>query len=126
MPTTGVLLLQSDPASYGRVMQSVGKQFLNVEAVSAASELGTAIARLRAPLAIVDLELIRFEELAELCAEFPSTAVVCVHRLADESMWTQSLALGAVDCCLASEVPKILQASDRYVATKQLRKVSAA
>ena len=34
-------------------------------------------------------------------------------------MWSQSLAAGAVDCCFASDVPRILQAPERYVAFKE-------
>ena len=41
-------------------------------------------------------------------------------------MWSQSLAMGAVDCCLAGDLPKILQASDRYVAIKESQTHTAA
>jgi hypothetical protein len=54
-------------------------------------------------------------ELKKLCSQFPSTAFVCVHRLADDQMWTEALAMGAVDCCLADDVQGILLASERYV-----------
>jgi len=126
MPPISVLLLQPGPAHSGNITRTIEKQFLNVVWVNASSELGAAIARVRAPLAIVDLELIKFEEVARLCAEFPATAIVCAHRLADDSMWSQSLASGAVDCCLTSDVLKILQASDRYVAIKESRASTAA
>ena len=74
----------------------------------------------------MDLELVSFAELGELCREFPATAFVCTHRLADDAMWSQSLAVGAVDCCLASDLPKILQASDRYIAIRESQAAAVA
>jgi hypothetical protein len=94
--------------------------------VKTKEEVRTAIARLRAPFAVVDLELINFSALEELCKEFPATAFVSIHRLADDDMWSHSLAVGAVDCCLASDLRYVLQASDRYVSIKEEQSVPAA
>jgi len=87
--------------------------------VHATAEVRESVPRLRAQLAIVDLEIVPFAELAELCREFPSTAFVCVHRLADDAMWMKSLAAGAVDCCLSSDLTRILENAHRYVAIKE-------
>src|ERR1039458_1469984 len=46
------------------------------------------------PLRWWTLELISMAELKKLCSQFPSTAFVCVHRLADDQMWTEALAMG--------------------------------
>jgi hypothetical protein len=91
----------------------------NLTTVHAAASVRESVPRLRAQLAIVDLEVVSFSELADLCREFPATAFVCVHRLADDSMWMQALASGAVDCCLSADLSRILENADRYVAIKE-------
>lgn len=90
------------------------------------ARLWDTIPRLRSNLAILDLEVVSFSELAKLCHEFPATAFVCIHRLADDSIWAQSLAAGAVDCCLPADLPRILQNAERYVTLKQAEATSAA
>ena len=126
MRPINIVLAHRDPALTKDLARSIQKQFRAIATVDSLEEIRSAIARLRAGLAIVDLELVNFSELGELCREFPATAFVCTHRLADDAMWSQSLAIGAVDCCFASDVPKILQASDRYVAIKKSQASSAA
>ena len=97
-------------------MASLRKQFRNLLLAGSLDEARSAVARFRASFAVLDLELIRLAEVKELCSEFPATAFVCVHRLADDLMWSQALAAGAMDCCLTSDLKSILDASERYVA----------
>jgi hypothetical protein len=72
------------------------------------------IAQERPAFAIVDLELVSYSELNELCSNFPATAFVGIHRLADERVWCEVLAAGGVDCCAAGDVYSILRAADRW------------
>ena len=126
MGPINIVLAHRDPALTDNVVRSVRKQFRNVATANNLDEIRGTIARVRAPLAIVDLELVNFPQLGELCREFPATAFVSTHRLADDDMWSRSLAMGAVDCCLASDVSKIVLSSDRYVAIKGSQAHSAA
>ena len=126
MRPINIVLAHRDPALTEHLVRSIQQQFHLVATTHSLDELRTSVARLRSPLAIVDLELVSFSELAELCREFPATAFVCTHRLADDAMWSQSLSLGAVDCCLASDRPRILQASERYVSLHRSQSSSAA
>jgi hypothetical protein len=126
MPPISVVLAYQDPALGNSLARAVEKLYLNLTTAKNTEEIRSAIVRLRAPLAIVDLEFVNLRELGELCREFPATAFVCTHRLADDTMWSQSLAMGAVDCCLACDLPRILQTSDRYVAIKNSHAVPAA
>ena len=98
----------------------------NLTTVHAVSDVRATVARVRAQLAIMNLELVNFSEVAELCREFPATAFVCVHRLADETMWMRSLAAGAVDCCLSADLSRILENADHYVAIKGAEASTAA
>jgi hypothetical protein len=95
------------------------RELQNLITVHAAAEVREIVPRVRAQLAIVDLDVVSLSELADLCREFPVTAFVCVHRLADDVMWTQALAAGAVDCCISTDLPRILENAERYVAIKQ-------
>jgi DNA-binding response OmpR family regulator len=126
MPPINVVLAHQDPALANNLAHAVEKQYLNLTTAKNKEEIRGAVSRYRASLAIVDLELVDITELGELCTEFPATAFVSTHRLADDAMWTRSLAVGAVDCCLASDLPHVLQASDRYIAIKNAHAVPAA
>jgi hypothetical protein len=126
MPPINIVIAHRDPALPEVLAGSIQQQLHAIATAQNLDELRTSIARLRSPLAIVDLELVSFSELAELCREFSATAFVCTHRLADDAMWSQSLSLGAVDCCLASDLPRILQTSERYVSVQRSQSSSAA
>jgi DNA-binding NarL/FixJ family response regulator len=126
MRPISVVLAQQHPETAENLASTIEKQFLNLATVKNKEEIRNSIARHRARLAVVDLELVNFAELGELCKEFPDTAFVSMHRLADDVMWSQSLAMGAVDCCLASDLRHVLQSSDRYVAIKEMPAVSVA
>ena len=108
-----------------RLAASLNKQFRNLVTAKSCAEAKSAIGRFRSPFAVVDLELISLTELKDLCRGFPSTAFVCIHRLADDRMWSEALAAGAVDCCYAADAPSILLASERYVVLSRARSAAA-
>ena len=126
MPTVRVVFANPSQELPKSLLTAKRREMPNFAIVHAAAEIRETVPKLRAQLAIVDLEMITFQELAELCREFPSTAFVCIHRLADDSMWAQSLAAGAVDCCSASDLPWILQNAERYASIKKSEATSAA
>ena len=113
-PINAVLAYQ-DPSSAQYLATSLSKEFRNLLIAKSAYELRSSVARYRAPFVVVDLELIGLSELKELCREFPSTAFVGIHRLADDRMWSEALAMGAVDCCHSDDVRGVLAAAERYV-----------
>jgi DNA-binding NarL/FixJ family response regulator len=115
MRPINAVLAYHDPLSAERLAAVLRSQFRNLIVAKSPDEVSSAVARLRAPFAVVDLELVSLPELKQLCSRFPSTAFVCIHRLADDRLWTEALAMGAVDCCHSSDVHGILLASERYV-----------
>ncbi len=125
MRPINVVLAHHDAASAERLAASLGKEFRNLVLVKSAEEAHSAVARFRAPFAVIDLELIDLAELKRLCNDFPSTAFVGIHRLADDRMWTQALAVGAVDCCHCNDLRGILLASERYVVLSRARPAAA-
>ncbi len=115
MRPINVVLAYHDALSAERLAASFRNHFRSLAVAKSLEETCSAMERLHAPFAVVDLELIDMAALKRLCAQFPSTAFVCVHRLADDRMWSEALAMGAVDCCHSSDVRGILVASERYV-----------
>jgi ActR/RegA family two-component response regulator len=125
MRPINAVLAHHDAVSSERLAASLGKQFRNLVLAGSFAEAKSAVARFRAPFAIVDLELVGLNELRELSREFPATAFVCIHRLADDRMWAEALAMGAVDCCCTADVAGILLASERYVVLARGRVAAA-
>ncbi len=125
MRPINVVLAHHDAVTADRLAASLNKQFRNLAIAKSAGEIAPAVARLRAPFAVVDLELVGLPKLKSLCSEFPATAFVCVHRLADDRMWSEALASGAVDCCHSSDLQGILLASERYVVLTRTRSAAA-
>ncbi len=121
-----IVLAHHDPASAEELVRQVQQEFPTFAIAKSTEETRRALMDSHAPLAVVDLELAGFSQVGELCHEFPATAFVCIHRLADDAMWSQSLAAGAVDCCYASDLLHILEAADHYIAFKEARAPSAA
>ena len=119
MPPVRVVIANSFEALPILPLTAPNRHLQNLTTVHATAEVRESVPRLRAQLAISDLEVVTFAELAELCEEFPATAFVCVHRVADDAMWIKSLAAGAVDCCVSSDLTRILENADRYVAIKE-------
>ena len=125
MRPINVVLAHHDAVSAERLAASLKKEFRNLLIAKSADEARSAVARFRAPFAVVDLEMINLAELQQLCEEFPATAFVGIHRLADDRMWTQALASGAVDCCHSNDLRGILSASERYVVLSRSRAAAA-
>lgn len=115
MRPINAVLAHHDPVVARGLADSLRPEFRKVAISASLSEAQTEIARLRAAFVVVDLELLSYAELRQLCAEFPGTAFACIHRLADEAMWQETLAVGAVDCCQSNDLRGILRASERHV-----------
>lgn len=125
MRPINVVLAHHDAVSAERLAASLGKEFRNLIVAKSKGETESAVGRFRAPFAVVDLELINLRDLQQLCHEFPATAFVCIHRLADDRMWTEALSNGAVDCCHCDDLRGILMASERYVVLNRGRSAAA-
>jgi len=125
MRPINAVLAHRDPKGAQHLAASLNKEFRNLLVAKSAYELRASVAHYRAPFAVVDLELIGLPELKELCREFPATAFVGIHRLADDRMWAEALAMGAVDCCHCDDLHGILLAAERYVVLSRSRSTAA-
>jgi DNA-binding NarL/FixJ family response regulator len=115
MKPLNVLVAQSDPFCAQVLAAELHSHFKAVTVARSLEELRASIPKHRADVAVVDLELAGFGTVAELRREFPSVTFVCTHRLADEELWTASLAAGAQDCCHPSDLRSIVHAANRTV-----------
>ncbi len=115
MEPLSVVLLQSDSRTAQSLVASLCNSFHSVHALRSAAELRPNIAKYRADVVILDMEMVPVSEVERLCREFPRACIVCTHRLADEEMWTAALNAGAADICPSSDTRGILTAALRTV-----------
>jgi DNA-binding NarL/FixJ family response regulator len=111
MKPLSVVVAQSNSKTAEMLAKSLDNHFRVVHMAGNLMELRLAIPKLRADVVIVDLELAALSEVRQLKREFSTTTIVCTHRLADEKMWMDALAAGAVDCCYSSDVRAIVLAA---------------
>src|SRR5207302_5120684 len=92
-----VVLFQSDSRIAQALASSLHSQFQSVHVARSLDDLRLAIAKHRADVAVLDVELSRLSEVEKLHHEFPCVSIVCTHRLADEERWAAGLASGGGD-----------------------------
>jgi len=88
--------------------------FRSVAVAPHAEDVRKLIVRQQADAVVVDLEMMNLSEIRQLCQEFSQVSVVTTHRIADEKMWSLSLAAGAVDCCDEHDVRNIIGTIARH------------
>ena len=109
--SSSVVLLEQDASIAGALVPSLQNHFETVRIANSRAELRNEVAKHRATLVIMDIEDSGFADVRQLQQEFPQTAIVCTHRLADERMWAEVLGAGAADLCGASDFPSIIRAA---------------
>ncbi|HKW17910.1 MAG TPA: hypothetical protein VJO35_10410 [Terriglobales bacterium] len=123
MQHTNVVLLQSDPKVAQTLAALLADSFHRVHVAKSIEELHRAAAKHHPSAIVLDLESVPMTEVETLKKEFEEIKVICNHRVADEEMWTQTLSMGADDCCPSSDMRAILSAAVR---TNQIHNVAAA
>ena len=111
MQSSNVVLLQSDPNVARTLAVSLANSFRAVHVTKSVDELRHAAAKLRPRVMIVDLETATLADIESLKQQFGATRIICNHRVADEEMWTNSLTVGADDCCPSSDTRSILSSA---------------
>ena len=111
MPSSNVVLLQSDPDIARILATSLANSFHAVHVTKSIDELRHAAAKLRPHVMIVDLETASLADVETLKQQFGTTRIICNHRVADEEMWTRTLDVGADDCCPSSDTRGILSSA---------------
>ncbi len=110
MQHLSVVIAQKDQAAASQLATTLRGRFRHVAVAHSSTEIHDAILKNRANAVIVDLELVKGEDLNRLCHEFNHAAIVATHRSPDEEMWMTCLANGAADCCQRTDVEGMLRA----------------
>jgi DNA-binding NtrC family response regulator len=116
MQPLSVVLLQSDSRIAQSLVASLCNSFHSVHAAQSVIEVRASLAKHRAAVAIVDMEIASVSDVEHLSQDFPGVCIVCTHRLADEEKWTAALNAGAADVCDSYDT--------RGIVTTALRNVS--
>lgn len=107
-----VVVVHSDSRQANKLAASLDGHFQRVVIARTAEELLAAIPKHRSELAIVDLDVVSLEAVAELRREF-GVDIICTHRCADEAMWADALSAGAIDCLYNDDIRAIVAAAAR-------------
>src|SRR5258708_29963346 len=91
MQFSTVLVLQSDARISQSLVSSLCDSFFSVRAVSSLEELFAGIAKHRADIVILDMEIASFLDVQRLRRDYRGVSVVCTHRLPDQATWTSAL-----------------------------------
>ncbi|MFB3916065.1 MAG: hypothetical protein ACE14M_05015 [Terriglobales bacterium] len=117
MPVRNVVVAQHDPKSAEALASILDRHFRSVRLARSLDEVKSAIPKLRAEVAVVDLEMVPLAEVEKLSREY-HVPIICTHRVPDEEMWTAALSAGAVDCCQSTDVQSIVSALDAMSSAK--------
>lgn len=120
MPLPTIVIAQSDPRIAQGLANDLHAHFARVAVAQSAMELRNLLLRHEARVAVLDLELVKLEEVKKLAGNFNDLAIVCTHRSPDEQMWMDALNAGAVEFCHPQDLPSILRAS-RDAASRNLK-----
>ena len=115
MQSSSVLLLQGDSRIARSIVACLRNSFTSVREERSMGELRNSLAKHRATVAILDMELASISDVENLSHDFPEVCVVCTHRLADEAMWSSALNAGAADVCPSHDTRAILDTALRGV-----------
>lgn len=106
-----IIILQSNNTISESLAASLSILFDEVSKVESVAELRRHDALHSATALIVDLERMSLSEVKDLSHDVPDVRIVCVHRLADESLWNAALNAGASDCCPSNDTRSIVNAA---------------
>jgi len=113
MHSPNLVLLQGDSRIAQSLSVALAGSFRVVFIATSLEELHRGIAKHRAKVAILDMEMASIPDLEKLRREFPEASIVCNHRLADWQMWAEALNAGAVDMCHSADTRSIVSAAVR-------------
>lgn len=111
MQSQDIVVLQTDPGVAQSLVSALSNSFQSVHQAESVNEVRSKIAKHRATVAIVDIEKTPLSDVERLSREFPAAAIVCIHRCADEEMWTAVLNAGACDLYYPHDTSGIVRAA---------------
>ena len=113
MKPVTVVLAVPDPTLNDMLANSLRAHFRVVLPAGNLEQIRPAVLKHRADVVLMDLESFSVNEIVALRQAFPALSVICVHRLADDALWSAALSAGALDCCHTSDIRGIVLAVNR-------------
>ena len=113
MKPVTVVLAVPDPTLNDMLANSLRAHFRVVLPAGNLEQIRPAVLKHRADVVLMDLESFSVNEIVALRQAFPALSVICVHRLADDALWSAALSAGALDCCHTSDIRGIVMAVNR-------------
>ncbi len=107
---SSVVVLESDPTVAQFLTSKLASKFLAIHMAHSGDELRARIASNHPEAILLDMEHSPLADVRNLHHEFPSLPIVCMHRIADESLWIAALEAGASDVCRSDDVQNVLAA----------------
>src|SRR5258707_12455683 len=107
MKPLSIVIAYSNPKHAEALCRALDSQCGRMNLAGSLQELLAAIPRHRADVAVVDLELAGLTDVQQLARQFPATAIVCTHRLADDDRWAKALSAGAPDFSNSADIRAI-------------------
>jgi len=104
-----IVILQNDPARAESLVAKVRPLSEAVFVVQSLPELQSLALKFPIPVGVLDLGLITFQEIVRLRGQL-GMEIVCTHHTPDETMWTEAMDAGALDCCFDDDGPAICRA----------------
>ncbi len=114
MQALNVIIAHGDCVVAESLAAALHSHFQNISVARSSEELRALLHRMHPDAAVVDLETVELDEVADLCHKY-ALPVVATHRIPDDKIWTEALAVGATDCCENSDVRNIVGAISRSV-----------
>lgn len=108
---SSVILLQSNKGLTESLAGSLRILFDEVFQPRSLAEVRSYPGARCATAVIVDLERVSLADVRDLARDLPDVRIICIHRLADEALWTAALNAGASDCCPSHDVRSIVNAA---------------
>jgi DNA-binding response OmpR family regulator len=105
---SSVVVLESDPRVAQFLAGKLASQFRDVYMANSGDELRERVTTSLPEAVLLDMEHSRISDVRNLHHDFPSLPIVCMHRIADESLWIAALEAGASDVCRSDDVQNVL------------------
>ncbi len=125
MRPINVVLAHHDAVAADRLTASLAKQFRNLEVAKSAGEIAPAVARLRAPFVVVDLEMVGLPQLKSPLLGVSLNRLRVHPPSGGRSHVVRSVGYGCGGLLSLQRPAGILLASERYVVLSHTRSVAA-
>jgi hypothetical protein len=106
-----IVILQANPARAQNLASNSKSVSQAVFIVQSIPELQALVAQFPISVGVVHLGVVPVQEVGRLRHQL-GLEIVCTHHTPDETMWTEALNAGAIDCCFDDDVPSICRAME--------------